>query len=62
MFEYGIKMAGKCAKLEAAGAHGKWSSNIQRDMLRASSTGDDVSCYPIIIRERERELLTNTAV
>ena len=42
MQNYGLKMSGPCAKLEAAGAHGKWGSNIQRDMLRTSSTGDDV--------------------
>ncbi|CAE7699653.1 unnamed protein product [Symbiodinium sp. CCMP2592] len=42
MKNYGLKMTGPCAKLEAAGAHGKWGSNIQRDMLRTSSTGDDV--------------------
>ena len=41
MKNYGLKMTGPCAKLEAAG--GEWGSNIQRDMLRTSSTGDDVT-------------------
>lgn len=36
-----MKLQGPCAKLLKAGCDGKWTSNIQRDMLRASATGDD---------------------
>ena len=42
---HGVEMQGPCEKLRRAGASGKWTSNIQRDMLRAASTGDDVSWW-----------------
>ena len=40
---HGVKMQGPCARLVTAGCEGKWASNIQRDMLRTSSTGDDAT-------------------
>ena len=40
-----MKLQGPCARLEKAGAQGRWTSNIQRDMLRQSSTGDDVTRF-----------------
>ena len=42
---HGVEMQGPCEKLRRAGASGKWTSNIQRDMLRTASSGDDVSWW-----------------
>ena len=42
---HGVKLQGPCRALKKSGAHGKWTSNIQRDVLRTASTlqQDDVT-------------------
>ena len=45
----GHKMRGPCADLRKSGASGKWTSNIQRDLLRVASRKqqDDVSSFQL---------------
>ena len=41
--QHGVRLGGPCKNLLKAGNQGKWKSNIQRDVLRQASTGDDAS-------------------
>lgn len=44
---HGVRMRGPCKTLQKAGASGKWTSNIQRDMLRKVNKADPSQARPL---------------